>query len=117
MFEGLVVPWLIVLSLAQYDVVEGFAQCFLMKIPEVVQLSGIVFDPLFDDLISAITHRHFFVDVFKIGIGYGGIQCNLDFDDVEQRFRHFHKRQLPGFLPLIGKEQVVTKGIVQQQPQ
>lgn len=116
-FEGLVVPRLIVLRLAQHDVVEGFTQGFLMKIAEVVQLCGIVFDPLFDDLISAVAHRHFFVHVFKIGIGYRGIQRNLDFDHIEQRFRHLHQRQLPGLLPLIGKEQVITKGIVQQQPQ
>lgn len=70
MFERLVVPGLIILGLAEHDVVERFAEGFLVKIPEVVQFSGIVFDPFFDNLVGSITYGHFFVDLFKISISH-----------------------------------------------
>lgn len=111
MFDGLIGARLVVLGLANHDVVEGFAQGFLVKIPEIIQFRGIVFDPFFDDLIGFVFHRQFFIHEFKIGVRHGGIQRYFDFDDVEQRFRRIDNRQIPGLLPFIGKKQVIPEGI------
>ena len=111
MFDGLIGASLVVLGLANHNVIEGFAQGFLVEIPEIIQFRSIVFDPFFDDLIGLVFHRHFFIHEFKVGVGHGGIQRYFDFNDVEQCFRCIGNRHVPGLLPLIGKKQVIPEGI------